>query len=70
MFMLSQTLPDFNYHDAKLGITNLEELKIRVGEVIEKVELKNKVRDFEHLLFHRTNAQKIERIKEFFDELS
>lgn len=70
MFLLSQTLPDFNYLNAKLGIANLEQLKIRVGELIEKVELKNKVRDFEHLLFHRTNAQKIERIKEFLDELS
>lgn len=70
MFLLSQTLPDFNYLDAKLGIANLEQLKIRVGDVIEKIELKNKVRDFEHLLFHRTNAQKIERIKEFINELS
>lgn len=70
MFLLSQTLPDFNYLDDKLGITNLEQLKIRVHEIIEKVELKNKVRDFEHLLFNRTNAQKTLRIKEFFNELS
>lgn len=70
IFLLSQTLPEFNYLGQKLGIANLEQLKIRVREVIEKVELKNKVRDFEHLLFHKSNAQKILRIKDFFEELS
>lgn len=69
MFLLSQTLPDYNYLDHKLGIANLEQLKIRVSEVIEEVELKNKVRDFEHLLFRRSNAQKILRIKELFEEI-
>lgn len=68
LFLLSQILPDYDYLNIKLGITNQEQLKVRVSEVIEKVDLKNKVRDFEHLLFNRSNAQKILRIKEFFNE--
>jgi len=67
IFLLSHALPDLKYLIQKSGIADLHQLKIRVADVIEKVELKNKVRDFEHLLFNRANAQKILRIKELFD---
>lgn len=69
IFLLSQTKPDFGYLTEKMGISGLEQLKLKIEEVVEHVNLNGKVRDFEHLLFDKENAKKILRIKEFISEL-
>lgn len=69
MFLLSQTKPDYGYLNDKLGISNIDQLKSKVIDVVNCVDLKNKVRDFEHLLFNRDSAKRILRVEEFFDAL-
>lgn len=69
MFLLSQTMPDFNFLNNKTGISNIGELKEKVINLVASIELKNKVRDFEHLLFNKDNAKRILRVKEFFTGL-
>ncbi len=65
MFLLSQASPDYDYLREKLGIENLDQLKQRVRELTERVNMQNKVRDFEHLIFQKSNAGRILLINDF-----
>ena len=69
MFLLDQTAPDYSFLSQRIGITSPEELKKAVSKMLEKVDLKNKMRDFEHLLFNRDNNKRILHAREFFSEL-
>ncbi len=66
MFLLSQSAPDYNFLSRKVGISNLEELKAAAEKAIMGVDLKSKMRDFEHLLFNKTSSIRILNIAEFF----
>lgn len=66
MFLLSQTAPDYDFLSRKVGISNLEELKAAAEKAIMGVDLKSKMRDFEHLLFNKTSSIRILNIAEFF----
>lgn len=70
IFLLSQTLPDYNFLEAKCGIANHNELKQEALRVIRNTDLVSKLRDFEHLLFNKTNSKRILRIESFFESLS
>jgi predicted nucleotidyltransferase component of viral defense system len=69
MFLCSQTLPDFDFLEQRTGITNLKELKDLVLKVISDADLKNKMRDFEHLLFNKSNSSRILHAADFFSKL-
>ncbi|MBS4034995.1 MAG: nucleotidyl transferase AbiEii/AbiGii toxin family protein [Ignavibacterium sp.] len=69
MFLLSQTLPDFKFLSERCGISNLTDLKHAAKKIFEIVDLKSKMRDFDHLLFNKSNSSKILRAPEFFDSL-
>jgi predicted nucleotidyltransferase component of viral defense system len=69
MFLLSQTTPDYNYLGVKQNIHNISELKSKIHEMLEKIDLKHKSNDFEHLLFNKTNKNKILLFEEFISEL-
>jgi len=69
MFLLAQTKPDFEYLSNKLGISNIDQLKTALEETIAAIDLKNKVRDFEHLLLNKDNSKRILRVKDFFSGL-
>ncbi|MDY0279198.1 MAG: nucleotidyl transferase AbiEii/AbiGii toxin family protein [Salinivirgaceae bacterium] len=69
MFLLSQTLPDFNFLHARAGISNMEDLKQEASKVFNNIDLKSKMKDFEHLLFNKNNSIQILRIPDFFREL-
>ena len=69
LFLLSLTLPNYDFLAQKLGIHNLTELKTKIAEVIEKVDLQNKSKDFEHLLFNKENKDKILNFSEFIGKL-
>jgi predicted nucleotidyltransferase component of viral defense system len=66
IFLLSQTLPDFDFLSEKCGISNLEALKLKAASVIESVDLKSKMKDFEHLLFNKNNSTRILGVGDFF----
>jgi predicted nucleotidyltransferase component of viral defense system len=69
MFLLSQTLPDFDFLMKRNGIPDLEKLKEAIDQLVLTVNLKNKMRDFEHLLFLKANSAKILRVGAFFRDL-
>ena len=59
MFLLGMVKPDYYFLAAKLGIHNLEELKPATVEILKTVDLNKKMKDFEHLLFNKTNSERI-----------
>lgn len=69
MFLLAQTSPDYNFLAQANGIHNLEELKTATAETLEKVDLTQKKRDFEHLLFNKKNSERILLVGDFIREL-
>jgi predicted nucleotidyltransferase component of viral defense system len=69
MFLLSQTLPDFKFLSQRCGISSLDELKQAAEKLFKTVDLKSKMRDFEHLLFNKNNSARILRAPEFFKTL-
>lgn len=70
MFLLSQTLPDFGFLEDKLGISNLEMLKKQAAIVFQSIDLRHKMKDFEHLLFNKDNSKRILHAPAFFNQLS
>lgn len=69
MFLLSQTMPDFNFLSLRCDISSLNELKKAADKLFNSVNLKSKMRDFEHLLFNKNNSSKILRAPAFFKSL-
>ncbi len=69
MFLLAQTEPDYGFLTARCGIHNLPELKAAVDDCLRSVDLRQKQRDFEHLLFHHENSKRILHVAEFFKSL-
>ncbi|MGB4414129.1 MAG: nucleotidyl transferase AbiEii/AbiGii toxin family protein [Paludibacter sp.] len=69
MFLLAQAKPDYHFLSVQSGVHNLDELKSATAEILKTVDLKKKMKDFEHLLFNKVNAARILRIGEFIDEL-
>jgi len=69
MFLLAQTQPDYAFLTEKLNIHNLEELKASVFEILKSVDLNNKKRDFEHLLFNKRTSERILSVGKFFQDL-
>jgi predicted nucleotidyltransferase component of viral defense system len=65
MFLLQQTAPDYSFLTARNGIHDLPELKSAVQAALEDVDLNQKRKDVEHLLFHRDNSERILRFREF-----
>jgi len=69
LFLLSQTKPNYEYLTQKQDIHNSVELKTKLTETINKVDLLHKSKDFEHLLFDKEKSQKILLFKDFVENL-
>ena len=69
MFLLSQTKPDYPFLAARCGIHDLSELKVAVDKSLQSIDLSQKQKDFEHLLFLRDNGKRILRFREFIRSL-
>jgi predicted nucleotidyltransferase component of viral defense system len=69
LFLLAQTKPDYNFLGEKSDIHNLAELKATTTSVLKTVNLNNKVKDFEHLMFNKSNAARILQVEIFFEML-
>ncbi|MDR1975228.1 MAG: nucleotidyl transferase AbiEii/AbiGii toxin family protein [Bacteroidales bacterium] len=67
MFLLPQTQPDYDFLAKRSNIHSLEELKQAVAKLLQSVDLNQKKRDFEHLLFNRANSEKILRFGSFVE---
>jgi len=69
MFILGQTEPDYTFLAEKCGIASLSELKSAVAELLDKIDLRKKSKDFEHLLFNKSNSSRILAFGEFIKNL-
>ena len=69
MFLLGQTLPDFDYLSEKCSVKNSFELKEKLHQVAATANLKLKSQDFKHLLFDKEKSEKIFLFKDFIDSL-
>jgi predicted nucleotidyltransferase component of viral defense system len=69
LFLLAQTKPDYLFLGAKSGIHTIEELKAAVVDILKKVDLNQKMKDFEHLLFNKSNSGRILHIGEMIQSL-
>ena len=59
IFLLSKTKPNMDFLLARTGITSIEELKATIAEQLQEIDLNHKRRDFVHLLFNESNADRI-----------
>ena len=69
MFLLSQTEPDYSFLTKRCGIRSLAELKTAVEKSLQSIDLNQKQKDFEHLLFHRDNSRRILSFAQFISSL-
>lgn len=69
MFLLAQTQPDYDFLTARCGIHDLPELKAAAEACVRSVDLRQKRRDFEHLLFHHENSNRILHVGQFIQSL-
>jgi predicted nucleotidyltransferase component of viral defense system len=69
MFLLMQSKPDYDFLKAHCGVADLKELKARIAALLQTVDLRNKQRDFEHLLFEKSNSAKILQFGDFMREM-
>jgi len=70
MFFLPQSKPDYDFLSKCCGIHNLQEFKLAATELLKTIDLRKKQKDFEHLLFNKSNSGKILHFKEFVDSLT
>ncbi|MCK9305592.1 MAG: nucleotidyl transferase AbiEii/AbiGii toxin family protein [Bacteroidales bacterium] len=70
MFLLAQAKPDYDFLSKRCGVHNLQEFKRATTELLKTVDLKKKQKDFEHLLFNKSNSGKILRFGAFVDSLT
>jgi len=69
MFLLGMVQPDYIFLGAQRAIHNLEQLKLATAEILKTVDLNQKMKDFEHLLFNKSNSARILSVGAFIDEL-
>jgi predicted nucleotidyltransferase component of viral defense system len=69
MFLLSQTKPDYSFLAERCGIRDLPQLKAAAEMSLQSVDLSQKRKDFEHLLFQRENSKRILNFREFIQSL-
>jgi predicted nucleotidyltransferase component of viral defense system len=69
IFLMSQTTPDYNFLSQRFGISNLTELKLRIMNLLDGVNLSLKRKEFEHLLINTESSAVIVRFAEFIQSL-
>ena len=69
IFLLSKTKPNMDFLRARAGVSSMEELKLALLQRLQDVDLNQKKRDFAHLLFNESNADRIFQFKEIIATL-
>lgn len=59
LFLMQRTTPDYDFLKESKGISNRDELVTAIDTTLSNVNLDMKCRDFEHLLFVATQAEKV-----------
>jgi len=69
MFLMEQTKPDYSFLSARCGIKNQEQLKHALKDMLQKIDLSHKAKDFEHLAFQEISIKKITFFDDFVNDL-
>ena len=69
IFLLSKTKPNLPFLQARTGIASIEELKAAITERLKEVDLNQKKRDFMHLLFNESKADRILQFPEVVEAI-
>ena len=69
MFLLGLTKPDYDFLSKKVDINNAIELKQSLEIMLNSIDLKIKIKDFEHLLYNKNKMNLISHFREFINEL-
>ncbi len=67
IFLLSKTNPNMDFLHAKTGISTMKELKNAMKNRLLEIDLNEKKRDFVHLLFNESNAERILKFGEIIN---
>lgn len=59
IFLLSKTKPNMDFLKARVGIGSIDDLKFAIADRMQEIDLNQKKRDFAHLLFNESNADRI-----------
>ncbi len=70
LFLLSLAEPDYSFLSAKCGIHNPVELKGQLNDILLKIDMNSKIKDFQHLLFNSENGKKILYFNNFIDKIN
>ena len=69
IFLLSKTSPNMDFLAARTGIATIDELKSAVRERLAQIDLREKKRDFAHLIFNDANAERILRFPDIVSKM-
>ena len=67
MFLLQKTEPDYNFLSKAISIKNKKQLRQKLLSLCESVNIKNKSKDFEHLVFNISQSKRILLFKDFIE---
>jgi predicted nucleotidyltransferase component of viral defense system len=70
MFLLSLAKPEYDFLSKRCAIKNLQEFKEATNKLLQTVDLNKKQKDFEHLLFNKTNSERVLRFYGFVNSLT
>jgi predicted nucleotidyltransferase component of viral defense system len=59
IFLMGKSKPDYGYLSEKMGIHSPDELKATILQSIDSIDFNHKIRDFQRLVHHPANAEKI-----------
>lgn len=59
IFLLSKTKPNMDFLKERVGIGSIDDLKFAIADRMQEIGLNQKKRDFAHLLFNESNADRI-----------
>lgn len=68
LFLWQRTEPDYDFLEKRMGINSPDELKKRLMEMLKTVNLHQKKRDFEHLLFTSSHCEQILYFEKFIQD--
>jgi len=69
MFLMEQTKPDYSFLSARCGIKNQDQLKQAFKDILQRIDLSHKAKDFEHLAFQEKNIHRITFFDDFVNNL-
>lgn len=69
IFLWQQVQPDYDFLRQRCGIGDLEALKKALNDKLDTVDLVQKQKDFEHLLFNPSRSAQILHFQQFVDSM-